>query len=50
MNFKVLKILMRKRTKQAKNPFHCKIVLLGGEVEYILKNNVCVNHKIKFWH
>jgi hypothetical protein len=50
MSFKVLKILMRKRIKQAKNSFRCKILLLGGEEGYVLKNNVCVNHKMKFYH
>lgn len=48
MSFKVFKNLMRKRIKQARNSFHCKILLLGGEAGYVLKNNVCVNHKIKF--
>ena len=48
MSFKVLKILIRRRIKQAKNSLCCKILLLGSEVGYILKSNVCVNHEIKF--
>jgi len=47
MSFKVLKILMRKRFKQAKNSFRCKILLLGGEAGYVLYSNVCINHKIE---
>lgn len=48
MSFKVFKILKRKRIKQTKNSFCCKILLLGDEVGYVLKSNVNVNHKLKF--